>query len=485
RPRGGAQRTVGADGRAQGGRDAGRGMGGEGGDHLGDHPSPARVGGVMSVSRLSLLILAGATALVPVSAAGQPSPAPERPRLSVDTTYAHPPGRTIAVAAGGDLQPALNEARPGDVVALEAGATFAGPFKLPDKPASDWIVVRTSAPDSALPPPGTRVDPSYAKVMPKLVSASGGVIATAPGAHHYRFIGIEIRPRERTFLRNLVLLGSRETALEHLPHHIVFDRCYLHGDPTKGGRRGIAMNSRETAVIDSYLSDFKEVNGDSQAIAGWNGAGPFKIVNNYLEAAGENVMFGGADPSAPGLVPSDIEIRRNHLAKPLAWKVGHPTYEGTHWTVKNLFELKNARRVLVDGNVFERNWADAQVGFAILFTPRNQDGSAPWSAVQDVTFSDNIVRHTGSGINMAGRDETWPSGSQQTMRILIRNNLFVDVDGSTWGGDGRLFQILHGTANVLIEHNTAFQSANPIVADGAPNPGVVYRNNVMPHNAYG
>src|SRR5439155_127920 len=184
RLRGGARRVGGP--RA----DAGRGMGREGGDHLGDHPSPARVGVVMSVSRLSLLILAGATALVPVSAAGQPSPAPERPRLSVDTTYAHPPGRTIAVAAGGDLQTALNEARPGDVVALEAGATFAGPFKLPDKPASDWIVVRTSAPDSALPPPGTRVDPSYAKVMPKLVSASGGVIATAPGARHYRFIGI-------------------------------------------------------------------------------------------------------------------------------------------------------------------------------------------------------------------------------------------------------------------------------------------------------
>ena len=54
------------------------------------------------------------------------------------------------------------------------------------------------------------------------------------------------------------------------------------------------------AVVDSHLADFKEEGADSQAIAGWSGPGPFKIANNYLEAAGENVMFGGADPDHPG-----------------------------------------------------------------------------------------------------------------------------------------------------------------------------------------
>ena len=65
----------------------------------------------------------------------------------------------------------------------------------------------------------------------------------------------------------------------------------------------MALNARRAAVIDSYLADFKEVGADSQAIAGWNGPGPFGIANNYLEAAGENVMFGGADPAIDGLVP--------------------------------------------------------------------------------------------------------------------------------------------------------------------------------------
>lgn len=408
----------------------------------------------------------------------------ELPRLYVDTAYVAPSGRTIAVQAGGDFQAALHAAQPGDVITLEAGATFTGPFMLPSKPGSEWIVIRTSAPDTSLPPPGTRVDPAYAGVMPKLVAASGSVIAAAPGAHHYRFIGIEIRPRNGTFLYNLVGLGGADRSEDRLPHHIIFDRCYLHGDPQKGTRRGIAMNSRHTAVIDSHLSDFKEVGADSQAILGWNGSGPFKIVNNYLEGAGENLMFGGgADPAIPNLVPSDIEIRRNHFFKPLAWKVGDPAYQGTPWTVKNLFELKNARRVLVEGNVLEHNWVHAQAGFAVVLTVRNENGSSPWAVVEDVTFVNNLVRQTASGVNILGRDDNYPS--QQAKRILIKNNIFDDVGGLRWGGGGRLFQLLRGTADVVIDHNTAFQTDNIILADGEPHHGFVFRNNIVPHNGIG
>src|SRR5206468_132741 len=124
------------------------------------------------------------------------------------------------------------------------------------------------------------------------------------------------------------------------------------------------------------------VGADSQAIMGWNGPGPFKIVNNHLEGAGENVMFGGADPPIHSLVPSDIEIRQNHFFKPLSWREGDPTYAGTPWTIKNLFELKNARRVLVEGNVFENIWRAAQDGFALQLTVRNQYGGAPWSTIE-------------------------------------------------------------------------------------------------------
>jgi len=413
------------------------------------------------------------------------APGPEPPHFDVDTTYVEPSGRTIAVRAGGDLQAALNNARPGDVISLEAGATFMGPFTLPPKAGGGWVIVRTSAPDGRLPRLGTRVDPSHAGLMPKLTAAAGSVITAARGAHDYRLIGIEIHPTAGTFLQNLVELGSVETSADDVPRHIIVDRCYLHGDPGRGTRRGIALNARYGAVIDSYLADFKEVGADSQAIAGWNGPGPFKLVNNYLEAAGENVMFGGADPTIPLLVPADIEIRRNHFAKPLAWKRGDPAYALVPWTVKNLFELKNARRVLVEGNLFEHNWAHAQSGFAVLFTPRNQDGRAPWSVVEDVSFVNNVVRGTASGINILGRDDLSPAGSQQTKRVLIKNNLFLDVGGPRWGGGGRLIQLLAGPTDVIIEHNTAFQTGNIITVDGEPPVRFVYRHNITPHNDYG
>ena len=434
---------------------------------------------------LLLVVLIGAAPrIAPQKGAASPlgAPVPEMPRRLVDPGPVAPGGRRIDVPAGADLQTILDHARAGDTIALAAGAIFRGPIVLRDRPGEDWITIRTGAPDTSLPSPGVRIDPSYAGALATLAAGSGPVVATAPGAHHYRFLGIEIRPQEGTFLHNLVDLGSTGTSVSSLPHDIVFERCYLHGDPVRGTRRGIALNSRDTAIIDSYFSDFKEVGADSQAIAGWDGPGPFRIVNNHLEGAGENLIFGGADPSVPDLVPSDIEIRGNHLVKPLSWRKGAPGFEGTGWTVKNLLELKNARRVLIEGNLLEGSWPDGQDGFAVLFTVRDQDGGAPWSVVEDVTFRGNVVRHAGSGVNILGRDDNHPS--RQTRRILIQDNLFDDIGGA-WGS-GRLFQLLDGTADVAIDHNTAFQTGSIVVGgDSAPHRGFVFRNNIAPHNDYG
>jgi hypothetical protein len=438
-------------------------------------------------SRPGLAFLAFAVLLVvrpaPTGAVSSGGPAaPALPQTFVDTTVSPVTGTSHRARDGDEFRRSLLAARPGDAIVLDAGAVFAGPFTLPRKNGDGWITIRTSAVDR-LPTPGTRVDPSQAALMPQLESASGSVITAAPGAHHFRLVGLQIAPTAGAFLYNLVELGAAENSPEALPHHLVIDRCYLHGDPGRGTRRGIALNGRDIAVLDSCLTDFKEAGADSQAIAGWNGSGPFKIVNNTLEGAGENILFGGADPAIRDLVPSDIEIRRNLLRKPLSWKKGEPSFEGTVWTVKNLFELKNARRVLVDGNVFENNWAQSQSGFAILFTVRNQDGSSPWSAVEDVTFTNNIVRHTGSAVNVLGTDDAAPSGPAR--RLVIRNNLFDDVNGVRWGGAGRLLQMLNGVADLVFEHNTCLHTGNTITAEGAVHTGFVFRDNIVINNEYG
>jgi len=398
----------------------------------------------------------------------------------------------IDVPVGGDLQAALDAAQPGDLIALPAGATFVGNFVLPKKSGTKWIVLYSSAFWRLL-SPGTELSLSDADFMPKIVSPNGDpAIRTAAGAHNYMLIGLEVTTANPATINLVQLEGSATQTQEQVPTDILLYRCYIHGTPDGDIRRGVALNGARIAVIGSYFSDFHERGGDSQAIQGFNGPGPFKIIGNYLEAAGENIMFGGQDPSIPNLVPADIDIRGNHLSKPLSWKVGDPSYAGIPWIVKNLFELKNARRVRVEGNIFEHNWVQAdQDGFAVVFTPRNQDGTAPWSVVEDVTFANNIVRHATAGIIILGWDNFNPSA--QTNQILIRNNLFADIGGAAWAGadrTGRLFQLVDGTADVEIDHNTAFHTENPLVATVIVSgrelhTGFVFTNNIVLHNQYG
>jgi hypothetical protein len=439
-----------------------------------------------------MLALAAGVASTAGTATAAPVPA-QPPKVLLDTTYRPPAGAVINVHAGDDLQAALDRAAPGDQVVLEAGASFTGNFVLPKKAGTETIVVRSSGTGALA--EGLRAGPSDAPRMARIVSPSfDGAIDAAPGARRWRLIGIELTVSPAVSENTAVVrLGSgSETTRSQLPREIVLDRCWIHGNSTQNDRRGVALNGIAEAVIDSTVSDFHEVGYDAQAIAGWNGAGPFKIANDELDASGENVIFGGADPAIDKLVPSDIEIRHNHFFKPLSWRVGDPSYAGIHWTVKNLFELKNARRVLVTGNVFENSWGDAQTGFAILFKSANQEGAAPWSVTQDVTFTKNIVRHAASAMAIEGRD---PGGAvSYTRRVTVAGNLLDDIDGKAWKGSGDFLQITDGSrapdgsrngpGNVIVDHNTALQSRNVISAEGVSK-GFVYTNNITPHNRYG
>jgi hypothetical protein len=201
---------------------------------------------------------------------------------------------TLVVPAGGDLQAAINNAAPGDTIILEAGATYRGPFTLPKKTGDSYITIQSSRAAEIT----GRVSPSQRSLLASLRSNVGGapVIKTAAGAHHYNLVALEISTFSATdFIYDLVRLGdSSQTDLSNVPHHLTLDRLWIHGFATQSVQRGVSLNSAETSIINSYISDIHGVNFDTQAICGWNGPGPYHIINNYLEAAGENVMFGGA-----------------------------------------------------------------------------------------------------------------------------------------------------------------------------------------------
>jgi hypothetical protein len=376
------------------------------------------------------------------------------PPKTFDSTYAAQTGATLTVAAGGDLRAALDKAQLGDTIVLEAGATWTGPIKLPNKTGgSGWIYVVSSR-LSSLPHPGTRVSPANAANMPKIVAPNSmSAMVTEANSHHFRFVGIEFAtvPGSKQ-IYNVVVIGNRDASTATLPSHIVFDRCYVHGEPNANVRRGIEMDGAYVAVVDSYLSDFQEDGIDSQGLLAFNTSGPLQIHNNHIEAATENVLFGGADSRAPELMPADIEISNNLFFKPL-------NTIAKKYPQKNLLEFKAAKRVLVTGNVFQNNPSAAQTGFAILVTPR-QGGTAPWTGTSDIEFRGNTLINVGSGFNIMGRS-TPPT--LITERILIHDNL-IGITG-LGGADGRSLQFVFGGSDYTVDHNTIINTAS---APGSP-----------------
>jgi hypothetical protein len=404
-----------------------------------------------------------------------PSIPPTLPLSTVNTGWRAPTGKTIAVHAGDNLQTALGAAQRGDEVVIDAGATFTGSFILPAKSgtsANGWITVRTSALNS-LPPAGSRINAAqHASAMPKLVANSvAEVLRTAPGASGWRIVGIEMTviPNLTWVHNGLVLLGDGSTAqkqLSQVPSDLILDRVYIHGQPNVSLKRCVGLNSASTAIVDSQLLECHGRGFDSQAIAGWNGPGPYRIENNRLEAAGEIIMFGGASPAIQNLVPSDVTIRRNYLYRPMSWK-------GV-WTVKNLFELKNAQRVLVEGNVMENNWVDGQVGFAIVLG--SADSSYPWCIVQDVTMRYNHIHNSAGAVNLFEH-----YGNALSMRrVALLNNLFTNIGASGLGSNGRMFQLIDGVDDVWIEGNTGFAPTTYMTFGGFTKymNRFTYRNNI-------
>jgi hypothetical protein len=426
----------------------------------------------------------------------------ELPRLQVQSSLADSPapGKRWLVKAGDNLQDALDQSQCGDVIALQAGATFAGEFRLPAKLCDDqhWVIIRSSAPDSQLPREGTRLTPCYSGVSglparpPLRCSATEVVTAKLVGntplnsrgaaIDHYRLVGLELtHPPE---IKGDALLGLGMNS-----HHVIIDRCWIHGSATDDTQRAMALNGSQLAVIDSTITDIHMVNTDTQGIAGWTGTGPLKIVNNFIEGGSSSIGFGGAGSE---VTPSDIEIRRNHLFKPPIWKLGSSNFIGVRFNAKVLLESKNSSRVLIEGNIIENAWGGPQGGDgdAIWLGPKNQNNHCPSCEVNDITFRYNILRHAGGALYIFDAPSDAGGVAVQASRYSIHDNVFEDIRAEYAGpgsSRGIMFRIL-GTRRFLpprdinIVHNTG--SANGgflqlLTSDDAPAQGLVIRDNLI------
>src|SRR6202790_2894117 len=424
----------------------------------------------------------------------------ELPRVTVPSAMSDTPapGYVITVNAGGDLQSALNSAHCGDVIHLQAGATFTGRFTVPAKNCDNnhWIIIRTSSPDSALPAEGQRATPCYAgdaslkgrmqyscpnphNVMAKVQNPTqgDGPFEFDNGPNYYRFIGLEVTRPAGALGTARFISGNGTT------DHIIVDRSWLHGLSQEETRDGVGLNGMTyAAVVDSYFSDFHCISRtgacvDAHAIAGGTSNtqdGPFKIQNNFLEASGEAVLFGGG---AANLTPTDIQLLNNHFWKPWQWMPGNPNFvggpNGNPFIVKNHMELKNAVRVLVEANLMENSWGGfSQTGYAILLTPKNQhtlSGSnvCPLCQVTDVTIRYVHVSHAGGGLQMAtvlSGNGTGGAPALAGTRWSIHDVVLDDLSSQYVGG-GTAFEIMNEWPKnplntITINHVTAIPDSN-------------------------
>jgi hypothetical protein len=331
-----------------------------------------------------------------------------------------------------------------------------------------------------------------------------GPFQLAAGANYYRFIGLELTRLAGTPGSARLISG------QSIADHIIVDRSWLHGlaqDETQGG---VSLNGMTyAAVVDSYFSDFHciSVTGvcvDAHAVGGGTRDtqdGPFKIQNNFLEASGEAILFGGGKTN---FTATDIQILNNHFWKPLQWMKGSSNFvggpNGNPFIVKNHLELKNAVRVLVEANLMENSWGGfSQSGYGILLTPKNQHtlsglNVCPLCQVTDVTIRYLRVSHAGGGLQLAtvlsdsghgGAGAPALAGTRWSIHDVVLEDL-----SPKYGGGGTAFEIMNGWPKnplntVTINHVTAFPDSNShvmimgnVIAT-APMYGLVFTNNLV------
>ncbi len=408
----------------------------------------------------------------------EPSSVAELPRVWLDSRMPQST-RSVPVTCS-TLQAALDNAVDGDRLALPADAQCVGHYTYKSQRTN---VILTTA--TTLPAEGVRVSPGTAQHFAALITSnSQPALDVKAFASGLRIVGLQFRSADATTLTYmLVSLGPVVHSLDSLAHDLTLDRVYMQGHDSLQLQRCVAANAARVVIVNSWLAGCHYKGSDAQAIIAWNSPGPFTIVNNYLEGSGENVLFGGADPAIPGLIASDIEFRQNWLRKPDAWRdsTGY-----NPWTEKNIFELKSARRVLIEGNVFEGSWPDGQTGYAVWIKSANQSGKCDWCGSSDVIFRYNRIANSTAGIAVT-RGEAYSGGTFDPVHNVDIHDVLMDSVGTSGTTTARRLLYFAGPmVNFSASHITAIDGGNyhAVTLAGVFDGGVI-RDNLLTTGNYG
>lgn len=418
----------------------------------------------------------------------------------------HPtPTRTFTVTTAAELLAAYNQCVGGEHIVIPAGTVINGGVVLPAKAFSDFVTIRSSA---VMPDMTVRVDPSRTDfAVVRGTSANELPLQIKNRATKIRLSGIKFEPfpgsAQAVFNYYLLQIGEAfgQRTIDDNPTKIIVDHCVINPPDNIQVVHAVLNDGYKVSILASWFGNIKTYGSqDSQAVFGLDGRGAHVYNNSFFEAASESVMYGGADNRVDGMVPTNIEFRRCVFTKRVSWRNLPALPNGATLNEKNLFEIKNARRVYVESSAFSNHWdAGRSQYYSIVFksaadSPGSGQGS-PWSVSEEIVLENNRISHVNGGINVV-RDFFHPGHVYDPLKpqhIRIINTLFDDLTAGRWGTSRTWAFSMAGVDDLLINHVSVIDS---IDTPGDDRELLLYLNtinsyrpeitdSVLPLNSYG
>ncbi|MET0754202.1 MAG: FG-GAP-like repeat-containing protein, partial [Pyrinomonadaceae bacterium] len=370
---------------------------------------------------------------------------------------------------------------------LLAPGVYVGDLELIARNFTDYVTIGSNA---SMPNILNRITPGDSGLV--TIRSSSNQTSVTPmiiknGATKLRFIGIKFDPAYASPNTSdvnsnyyVVQVGEAFTQnnVSENPTKIIFQHCVINPNDDVKVPHGILMDGYKISVISSWFGNIKTFGGqDSQAAVSFDGKGAHVYNNTFLEASSENILYGGVVPHINGLTSANIEIRRCYFSKRLSWRVykrlgtnnicssSNTTGEvcGHEVNAKNLLETKNARRMYVEGTVFENHWDGyRQQLFAFVFKTATSPGSVgefvPWAISEDIVFENSKAAHLYGGItHSVDNYDLAPFMGLKPSNVKMKNVLFDDLS-ERWGipgnGNGARFLQPNTVEDLQLEHTT-------------------------------
>ncbi len=173
--------------------------------------------------------------------------------------------------------------------------------------------------------------------------------------------------------------------------------------------------------------------------------------------------------------------------------IADTVYRAGGYFAKNLFEIKSAMNTLIEGNIFENNWASNgdQSGIAVWVTSQvDQNNANGWVRGENITFRRNIIKNSDHGIRVT-TDGSYTFGIENN-RIAVVDNVGIGIGTTAYpsiANTGSGLQVGGACVDCTWSHNTMYPGGagggNGMQFDTSEVTRLYFANNLTARNTYG